>query len=295
MRPFTRFTDELLDDATRLLEQQGMTLTEAATALGIRHACDNLSKHLRARGVQTRRRVYRPSSTAKDYPRDMVVLLYADGWSVKKLSERFGVCRATIRAQLVRDGVEPRNRSEGMITRWQTMTTEEREQLGRAKSAALRGIRRTEESKVDRAKRKPAKIGAGEKIIAEALRARGIEFEAQAPIYIYNIDLLVGAVAVEPHQRGGNPLDGKHCRQRTEELLRRGIATLWIIYNHIDDLIGCLEYVIADLNLMRRQPPAVRQYRVVRCCSDRYSRRRRKMDQRAIEPTPLHFYYYRVT
>jgi hypothetical protein len=118
---------------------------------------------------------------------------------VKKIAEHFGVCRATIRSQLIREGVKPRGRGEAMIVRHASMTREQRQQLARAANEASRGIRRSIETKRKIARVRKRIVGEGEHVIADALKDRGIEFIPQAPIHIYNIDLLVdGRIAVEP-------------------------------------------------------------------------------------------------
>ncbi len=287
------FTDNLLDNAVSLLEQ-GNTITEVSVKLGVGRSRDRLSQLLRCRGIKTRNRVYRPSPNAKEYPRDVIRDLHVGGWSVKALSERFGVCRATIKRQLMRDGVKPRDRSEAMFQRYSGMPHEERCSLTEAAHAAIRGMSRSEETKILMAKAKPRRIGKDEQILTEALRARGIKFETQIPINIYNIDILVGSVAVEPHSGGTNPMNGIKDRRRTEYLLDRGISTLWIVHKGIEALSGCLEYIISDINEMGSNPTARSKYGVVRCAVQRFARIRNQRGQFTLVPIPVRFHYIRM-
>lgn len=284
------FTDELLHHAERLLNDE-MTLTETARELCVN--ADNLSTKLRQRGVKTRGRTYRPAHNAKDYPRSMVKRLHTNGWSVKKMSEHFGATRAAIRSQLLRDGVQPRNRSQALLARMASTPKQERQRLAAAAHAAVRGEKRSIEELSQRAKRQTRLVGEGEEFIAEALRQRGIEFVAQAPVHIYNVDLLVGAVAVEPGVRSGDPLRDPKRLQRTEELIRRGLHVLWITYRELAALHGCLEYVLADIDALNRDPSAPREYRVVRCSAHRFTRARNERGQLSAVPAPVRFQYAR--
>lgn len=289
---YDRITDALLVDAERLLNE-GMTLTEVAAALGRPQSRDLISEYLRARGVATNRRVYRPSPQAKEYPREMMVRLYVEGHSVKALSERFGIDRATIRAQLVREGIQPRNRSESMFTRWSGATEEDRRKHGEMMRRLVTGKQRSEADKIRHAAGRSQMVGEGEKILAEALRARGIEFEPQAPVHIYNIDLLVGPIAVETRCRADNPMRNPKRRARTEYLLERGIATLWVTHYNVEALRACLNHVIADIEEMGRDPSARRQHRVVRCQAHGFAASE-KRDHPSDVPPPVRFRYYRI-
>lgn len=210
-----KFTDALLDHASELLATH--TVTETARQLGVN--ADRLSQLLRARGVQTRGVVYRPSPNARDYPRDRVAALHAEGWSVKRIAKEFNVCRATVRAQLLRDGIQPRDRSSAMFARMAVATDEQRKELTRAAHERNRGEHRSIETKQKLARSRTKRVGPGEQILAEALTERDIAFEPQAPIHIYNVDLLVGSVAVEPSVKPrGRAVEPKWV-ERTKYLL----------------------------------------------------------------------------
>lgn len=284
----SRPTDDSLLDHARELMISGLTLKEAAAAIG--RTPDRVSVLLRERGFVIPRHK-RPAHNAREYPRDMVAKLHADGWSVKKMAQHFGVSRATVRNQLVSDGVKPRNRSEAMTVRMTNASAEERKQLTEAAHAARRGQSDTEECKVRRAQVRSRLVGPGERLVANALREAGIEFDAQAPVHIYNIDLLVGSVAVEPRCGTMNPMNDTERARRTMDLFDRGIRTFWVTYSKVSALAGCLEYVLADLDKMRGDPAFGRPYRVVWCGVENFTRVRNKHGQFAVEPAPVRYTY----
>lgn len=104
------FTSARVDDAV-LLFQQGMRVSEIAVRFGCN--ADNLSKALRARGVDTSRRVYRPAHNRKDVPEEELVAKYRAGASELALAEEYGINRRSIRQRLLKHGVECRGRQRG--------------------------------------------------------------------------------------------------------------------------------------------------------------------------------------
>ena len=203
-------------------------------------------------------------------PEDEIVQLYRDGVSELEIAQRMGLGKSRLAiARILREhGIKRRGRSAAMFLRMAQATPEERCALSAAAHEAVRGSHHSDETRRKMAQSKSKRRGKGEAIMAAALRALGHVVEEQAPIDRYNIDILVGTIAVEPWCSPGNPLDHiPRNRPRTEYLLRHGFATLWVGYSDLDALRGCLDQVIAHFDEMRREHPASRQYRVIRCYS----------------------------
>jgi very-short-patch-repair endonuclease len=286
-----KLTPPVLDHAIELMRKH--TLTETARMIGV--SADRLSKVLRARGIQTRGVVYRPAPNACDYPRQMVAKLHARGWSVKKMAERFGVTRATIRAQLLRDGIEPRDRSAAMLQRMSRTTKKERKRLASAAHQAARGRVQTLEEKIKRARTGGQRVGPGEHVLAKCFSDLRIEFETQKPIHIYNVDFVIdGRIAVEPSAKGTTSLHYPEWRERTKCLIERGYSVLAIRYKRLSALRGCLDQIVTDLNSMRCNPATICEYRVVQCGSEDTTLVRREDGTFAAVETPVRFRYRRI-
>lgn len=281
-----KFTDAFLDHARDLLATQ--TITEVARTLGC--APDNLSRLLRAQGVQTRGLHARPAPNRIDLP-DEVSKLFAEGWSVKRLAERFNVTRFVVCRELIKRGIKPRNRSEGMLVRMSHMTERERGELTAAAHNAVRGKPRARETKLKNAQARCRIVGEGEEILKQRFTELRIPFDAQAPIDIYNIDLLVDGIAVEPSCSTVSTLYRKKHSQRTKVLNDLGVCVFVILYARIDALVGNMHHIIADLDELRSQPPAQRQNRVVWCGADRFTMFRNDRGQISSEPAPIRFRY----
>lgn len=131
--------------------------------------------------------------------------------------------------------------------------------------------------------------GEGEKILSDALISRGYTVDEQAPIDIYNIDILVGHIAVEPRCDGRNPMKTPRYRQRTKHIACLGYTTLWILYKDVAALLGCLNEIISHLKEMSLNPPGIGQHRVIRCAAHRYARVRNDLGQFAAIPMPVRF------
>lgn len=288
------FTPEFLDDAQGALND-GATLTEVARARGC--SADNLSKALRARGF-----VYvaphRPAHNAKQVDVREVADRFKQGESVLALARRFGVTRDGIVRRLARVGVDARGRGEAMRVRMAHTEPAERERLTQAAHDAVRGVPKSLEHREHiadtRARGLRVRIGYGEEMLADRLRALGRDVTRQAAFGPYNVDLLVdGRVAVEPHSSGSSPLRTRKGRERVEYLLHRGLSVLWVAFSDPEGLDLCAEHIIADVDELRRDPPAAREYRMVWCGVERFTRVRNERGQLAAVPAPVRAHYAR--
>lgn len=181
-----------------------------------------------------------------------------------------------------------------MLVRMSQTSAAERARLTSAAHAAIRGARKSDDVRRRMAESKSRLRGAGEFVLLAHLRSLGHLPEEQAPIDSYNVDLLVGSVAVEPRCSSGNPMRRPEIKQRTEHLLRRGVSSLWVIYVELDALRGCLDEVVTHLDEMSRDPAPSGQHRVIRCAAHRFTRVRNELGQLTAVPAPIRYECRRV-
>lgn len=223
-----------------------------------------------------------------------LVRAYLRGQSEKAIAEALGVSRQVIAVRLREAGVPRRDRSAAMFNRMANTSAKERARLASAAHDAVRGKKRPDAELRRRALSRSRLRGDGETIVADALRKICVSVKEQAPVDRYNVDVLADGIAVEPRCATGNPMRNPHRRKRTEYLLSRGIATLWVTYTEIEALLGCLDEVIAHFESMRSLPPDLRQHRVIRCAAHHFTRARNDLGQIAAIPAPVRFECRRV-
>jgi len=199
-----------------------------------------------------------------------MVARYLAGESEKALAVAYDCDRGAIRRRLLKAGVQPRNRSEGMYTRMIRMTPEERRKLASASHRAKRGkpnslaARETQALSIERNGRSHGNVSPAEILLADMLTDCGRAVIHQKAVGPYNVDLASGSVAVEI--LGG----GWHASKRHGERLRHILDAGWdVIYIWVDGIkfplgTGAAEYVIAHLEFRDGNPAAPRCYRVIR-------------------------------
>jgi hypothetical protein len=279
------YTPDYLDHANRL-RQQGLTLSEIAKQIGGKP--DSISVAMRAAGM-TIGLLHRTPPHAKKYPVDEMVRRYLDGESVKALGQRYNLNRRRIASDLLRNGVEPRGRGAAMRVRMDRSTPEERKALAQAANEACRGVPKTRAHRRAIARAECKRIGQGEEEFGAILRERGIAFAAQAPVDVYNIDFLIGTVAVELRCVTGDPLKTAGQRKRIEHFLSRGLAVLYVQFRDVEAFLAHAEDVIAYADEMGRDPSPVREYRMVWCGAEHFTRGRDERGQLTAVPSPVRY------
>lgn len=226
-----------------------------------------------------------------------IVRLYLKGISELEIARRFGVSRQVIRRRLEEAKTPIRGRGAAMLVRMSRASPADRKRWSAAAHEAARGRKMSVETKRLIARSKTRRKGPGEALLLLALGRMGWKIEEQAPIDIYNVDLLVeGRVAVEPTMKPGTILrtrQGNHL-ERSKHLLSRGVSTLWVTYGDLLALGGCLNEVIAHADELRSLPAGRSEYRVIRCTAYRSTIGRNQMGQLASVPTPIRFECRRV-
>lgn len=203
---------------------------------------------------------------------DDLIRSYLEGEPEQAIAKRLGVSRTPVRRLLLAHGVPIRGIGEANAIRMGRMSPDERRQLASKANAARRGQRDTVATITARGHARALGLEHSrrvqqpiETVVADLLRARGISPTAQQAVDSYNLDLSVGAVAVEVHRGPNNPMGQTHLRKRAEHLLNRGwhVYYLWLDWsNEITDT--ATDDLVAFLQRTERSPAAPREYRVVR-------------------------------
>lgn len=278
--------DALLDDAARMV-RNGASYAEAARHIGLHP--DNLSKHLRARGIPP------PPHRGGGYqahklPDQQIVSRYKRGESELSLAADFGVSRNVIRRRLELAGVEIRGQSAANIVSMRRMTAKQRKARAQAANNALRGAKQPVEGRRLRATHAETSfndrhVGFGEEALANRLRSLGAEVIRQKACDVYSLDLFVNNVAVElkSGKAGGITADIK--RGKVENVRNAGIQVIYVIFDSERDLLANAEYILAKINEVNRNPPAPREYWVIRSRFENFTRFRNEYGQWACVPS----------
>jgi len=287
-----KLTGALLNEAIRL-HKIGLTLTEIGQRLGV--SPDNLSKKLRPLGVDTKQGRHKPSVNRINLP-SKVKSLYLSGASVLSLSKLFRVDRTAIYGNLKRLGVTDfRGGSEANYIRMGRMTKAETKTLTNACHAATKGKKRKESvletASQSRQKMKSAFfIGAGEKETFEKLKTLGFNPIQQKSIGRYNIDIMVGSVAVELTCKSHAPHRDKHNLAKIKYLLKCGHGVVFVHATTPAVLLGCFNKFIPHLQSLCANPSTNGQYWMVRCHRERFTLCRNDCGQITAIPTPEKFF-----
>lgn len=152
------------------------------------------------------------------------IALYYYGIGLRGVSERLDIPIALLTTEFKRQGVKLRTQSEQETIKWSLMTTEQRHHQVKAAHDTERTL--SHETLVKMANSRCKKTSIYESIFANDLRARGILFEEQFPIDIYNIDFVIGNIAVEIF--GGNwhsyGLHAARFPERSKKIFDSGYA-----------------------------------------------------------------------
>ncbi len=203
---------------------------------------------------------------------DNLIKRYLAGESEKKLAAEISMSRPAFRQRLLKHGVTPRNRSEGMIARWRESTDEQRVAMTANAHASVRGKPQSFELRARQAitrERNIANSPIVETILANVLRDNGLPVTLHKAIGKYNVDVAVNVppIAVEIFG-GGWHAYGRHAArflERTKYLLDSGwnVVIIWLDARRYPFSLACADYVIAFADELRLNPTARGQYRVI--------------------------------
>lgn len=222
---------------------------------------------------------------------------YEAGQSVLAMATDLETSRPTIMRRLRELGLDPRSGSEANYIRMARLTQAERRDLAAAANASRRkpevnfGSRQANRmvAAINSAKSRTRTVGKGEAEMLDLLLGRGLTVECQLPVYGYNLDLAVAPVAVEVWWAKSYPFRHGRTARRTIDLADLGWSTIfvWLCWQLPTD--DSADAVVAFIDEMRRNPPAVRQqYRVIRSDGDFVSGGAADLDNLALVPPSHH-------
>lgn len=200
---------------------------------------------------------------------DHIIKLYAEGIGVNGIAKQLGVSPRPIERVLKERGVALRNAAAQQQARMDRSSPEERKALAFAAQSARRGQRDTMETRLKRAESFQTiqrHISAYE-VKAEAMfLQRGLVMLPQKAIGPYNCDFAIDAVAVEIF--GGHyHWTGAHLarsEERIRYILNAGWNLVMLAVNKNWPLTPeVADYTVSLINNLRREPPAICEYRVV--------------------------------
>lgn len=235
----------------------GEPLEKIPAAAGV--SVSRLQRERAARGI--------PPRKIRDLPAAQIVQQYRTGSSEFALSRQYGVSRGPITRILTEAGVERRGPQEAGITRNERLSADERKRQAAAANRAARMRRVPQIAKYRRAlltEAAGAHDSAGERMLAEMLRERGLAPVIQRAVGPYNVDLALLPVAVEVLGGGWHSVKSVHS-ERTPHILDEGwhLVMVWDYEGRSTLGPGAADYLVAFLEEVRRNPPATCQYRVV--------------------------------
>jgi len=222
---------------------------------------------------------------------DTVERLYDQGVSVKRIAETLGVSRTPIHRVIVERGLKVRGGSEANLIRFRNASIDERKNITRKANDAVRGHGRSKEWSRSVARSRSRRIGKGEKEIIEWLSDAGIPVDHQAPIDVYNVDFLVGSnIAVELRIGRGHGFYREHFREKVK-YLTNSHTVLLIFANDTDALFANRQHLIADVEIVHRDPSPPGEAWMIFCRSHRFARGRDDAGKFTAEPCPINFSY----
>lgn len=264
--------------------QAGKTTTQIAAELGI--TAEAVKNFLRKHGIPSH------GGNRLDVPTEEIATLYRNGMPEYMIAKRFGVSRMVITRRLKEAGVEKRPIGDVVRATVAARTPEENQRYTEAAHAAVRGIPKTHDVKCRMAlgkQRALSHVSPQERVLQDMLTKRGIAVIPQQAIGPYNCDLGTYPVAVEIFG-GGWHWTGRHLL-RTPERFRYILNAGWhILVVKVEAARHPLsestaDYVATFVEQARRDPSAVREYRVIRGAGELLAAGRADDDQISIVQT----------
>lgn len=217
---------------------------------------DNLSTHLRKRGVVIPRR---HPDTSLILPEKEIVASYLRGEGTPVLARRYGCAGMSIVHVLKKHGVKRRSQTEANRLLAEMRTKEQAREI-------TRNARQKRHDNLRRASEKEAQtrydVGMGYHLIADAL-SKKITVERQVGFLTYYLDLAFEHVAVEIEY--SPQLGFYHQSLRLKKLIEADWFVVTLLHDGEQGLHRYLSKIISLLESACRNPPSTRHYRVIRC------------------------------
>lgn len=195
--------------------------------------------------------------------------MYKSGMWKNEIAESTGISEGSVGKYLEKLGIPiADNRSEAMSNRLDRMTAKERSEFTKPAHDAVRGMKRTNADLAKRAKgkEKAGKLnGKAEKDLYKLLVERGLDPVPQKAVWIYNIDFMIGNVAVEVTGRNRKRSDFPAYKKRIKYLLNSGLALVYVWANSAFPLeTGAAEYIASFCEQASSDPSVFGKYWVIR-------------------------------
>lgn len=224
---------------------------------------------LRERGIAIRFVKPPGSQPRRHVPEAQIATRYTGGESELALSLAYAVSRTVIARVLRRLGLARRTQSESERLKWTRMTPTQRRAQTAAAHAAVRGTLQplAHRCKIALSIEHAGRMTSNERRLHERLKEHGLLTIPQRAIGPYNCDLAASPVAMEVWV-GQWHWGGEHMRRtprRFRYLMNAGWSVLVVqtdTGHPITDATA--KYVCAYVKRARRDPSALREYRVVR-------------------------------
>lgn len=221
---------------------------------------DNLSVHLRKRGVVIPRR--RPD-TSLVLPEEEIVNSYLHGEGTTILAKRYGCADMSIVHVLKKHGVRRRTQIEANRVMAQLRTEEQAREI-------TRKARQRRHENLRRASEKGAKsrydVGTGYHLIADTLSDE-IAVKRQVSFLTYYLDLAFEHVAIEIEY--SPQLGFYHQAVRLKKLIEADWFVVTLLHDGEEGLRRYLSKIVTLLKAACTHPSSTRQYRVIRCSFER--------------------------
>jgi hypothetical protein len=201
--------------------------------------------------------------------REQIFKFFNTGCTVNTIAKKIGRSRSFIKTVLLENGFNSLSISEGNKRSALFLSKERRKE--RAKSALKVNINKfyPRESTQQAALKNQASgfyIGVGESEICNFMAEKKIDFIPQMAWNGYNIDIMVGNLAVEVHCVATNPFYITRNIKKTVELMSSGINVVfvWVRPKNKTISIKTLNYIVELSKLSSQNPTAVGQHWVIR-------------------------------
>lgn len=201
-------------------------------------------------------------------PSDLLALYNSGLWK-NEIANKIGISEGAIGRYLSFLGVPlADNKSQVMQRIHERGGKEWSESVSDKAHKAVKGVKRTDESLIQRANTLEAigRFGSvTEKILFDMLVARGVNPIAQKAFSKYNIDIMIGNVAVEITGRGRKPVDIPAIKERIKLLLNSGYSMIWVWANKSFPIeSGAADYIVSYCQKLSLDPSFIGEYRVIR-------------------------------
>jgi hypothetical protein len=215
---------------------------------------------------------HKDSWNKKYLPTKDIIQMYKSGNSENIVAKKFNCARGTIRRILKENHVTIRNQSSAEKLKWDRMDAITRSNQVKACHAATISREVPIKEAIRRAKsleKTGGRIGKGEYILADIFRENNISFSHQAAVHTYNVDFLIGSIAVELNIGTVYPDRRKTDSKKIMHFLNENRSIIYILCRDISFIRGKpLKDLIGIINELSWNPSSKSKYWVIRCCLD---------------------------